>query len=153
MTKGLHNNAYGCRDSEETRAFYEDFLELILADTFPILESKTGRKTSALHSFCRLGDNSFLAFFEVPATPYNSKEQLNYGLHVALKADAETLQRIFDKGKQARIHTRGVADHRFIRSIYFRDPNGYVIELTTPSQDATRYTLEAAKKAHGTLAD
>jgi catechol-2,3-dioxygenase len=25
---------------------------------------------------------------------------------------------------------RGPVDHRFVRSIYFRDPNGYVIELT-----------------------
>ncbi|HEX5327632.1 MAG TPA: hypothetical protein VFW75_13250, partial [Acetobacteraceae bacterium] len=28
---------------------------------------------------------------------------------------------------------RGPVDHGFIRSIYFRDPNGYVIELTTPT--------------------
>ena len=28
MIKGLHHNAYRCRDSEETRAFYEDFLGL-----------------------------------------------------------------------------------------------------------------------------
>ena len=26
--------------------------------------------------------------------------------------------------------TRGVVDHGFVHSIYFRDPNGYVIELT-----------------------
>ena len=25
---------------------------------------------------------------------------------------------------------RGPVDHRLVRSIYFRDPNGYVIELT-----------------------
>ena len=28
MIKGLHHNAYRCRDSEETRKFYEDFLGL-----------------------------------------------------------------------------------------------------------------------------
>jgi len=43
------HNGYRCRDSEETCAFYKDFLELTLADAFPILETKTGRKTSALH--------------------------------------------------------------------------------------------------------
>jgi len=31
MIKGLHHAAYRCRDSEETRAFYEDFLGLPLA--------------------------------------------------------------------------------------------------------------------------
>jgi catechol-2,3-dioxygenase len=34
------------------------------------------------------------------------------------------------KGIAAGIETRGISDHGFIRSIYFRDPNGYVIELT-----------------------
>ena len=36
------------------------------------------------------------------------------------------------------IESRGVADHGFLESIYFRDPNGYVIELATkqPGHDA-----------------
>ena len=58
MIKGLHHNAYRCRDSEETRRFYEDFLGLPLADAFEITESKTGRETSVLHSFYRLGDGT-----------------------------------------------------------------------------------------------
>jgi catechol-2,3-dioxygenase len=28
------------------------------------------------------------------------------------------------------VEARGIIDHGFIHSIYFRDPNGYVIELT-----------------------
>ena len=36
MIKGLHHAAYRCRDSEETRKFYEDFLELPLAHTLHI---------------------------------------------------------------------------------------------------------------------
>jgi catechol-2,3-dioxygenase len=41
------------------------------------------------------------------------------------------------KGKAAGIETRGVSDHGFVHSIYFRDPNGYVIELAakTPGHD------------------
>ena len=49
--KGLHHNAYRCRDSEETRKFYEDFLGLPLAHTLEIRETKTGRKTDTLHTF------------------------------------------------------------------------------------------------------
>ena len=37
---------------------------------------------------------------------------------------------MFAEGKARGIETRGVSDHGFIHSIYFRDPNGYVIELT-----------------------
>ena len=38
MIKGLHHTAYRCRDSEETRRFYEDFLGLPLATTLVISE-------------------------------------------------------------------------------------------------------------------
>jgi catechol-2,3-dioxygenase len=34
------------------------------------------------------------------------------------------------KGEARGMVVRGVSDHHFIHSIYFRDPNGYVIELT-----------------------
>ncbi|HEU0203818.1 MAG TPA: VOC family protein, partial [Burkholderiaceae bacterium] len=66
MLKKLHHNAYRCRDSEETRRFYEDFLGLPLAGTLEITETKSGRKTHALHTFYALDDGSYLAFFEVP---------------------------------------------------------------------------------------
>ena len=42
------------------------------------------------------------------------------------------LQEMFLKGKKLGIETRGISDHGFIKSIYFTDPNGYCVELTTP---------------------
>lgn len=33
MIRGLHHNAYRCRDSKETRRFSEDFLALLLSAT------------------------------------------------------------------------------------------------------------------------
>ncbi len=152
MIKGLHHNAYRCRDSEETRRFYEDFLGLPLADAFEITETKTGRTTSVLHSFYRMGDGSYLAFFEAPGSPFEFKAQHDYDLHIALEVDDETLAEMFEKGRAAGIETRGVADHGFIRSIYFRDPNGYVIELSARTEGAAAYAEEAEKNAHGALA-
>jgi catechol 2,3-dioxygenase-like lactoylglutathione lyase family enzyme len=130
MIKGLHHNAYRCRDSEETRKFYEDFLGLPLVNAFPITESKSGRKTSALHSFYAMDDGSCLAFFEVPDQEFEFKEQHDYDLHIALEVGRADLEAMLEKGKRAGIETRGISDHGFIDSIYFRDPNGYVIELT-----------------------
>ena len=129
--QGLHHNAYRCRDSEETRKFYQDFLGLPLAEAFEINETKSGRKTSVLHSFYQMGDGSFLAFFEAPGNPFEFKKQHDFDLHIALEVDEATLQAMFAKGKASGIDTRGIADHGFLHSIYFRDPNGYVIELTT----------------------
>lgn len=128
--RGLHHNAYRCRDSEETRRFYEDFLGLPLADAFEIKQTKTGRNTSVLHSFYQMGDGSFLAFFEAPDQPFEFKEQHDFDLHIALEVDAATLKTMHAKGKAQGIDTRGITDHGFLHSVYFRDPNGYVIELT-----------------------
>ena len=130
MIKGLHHNAYRCRDSEETRKFYEEFLGLPLVTTLEIKESKTGRETSALHTFYRMDDGSCLAFFEAPDEPFTFKDQRDYDLHIALEIPPERLEPMMAKGKAAGIETRGISDHAFIDSIYFRDPNGYVIELT-----------------------
>src|SRR6266566_3387494 len=55
MIKGLHHNAYRCRDSEETRAFYEDFLGLRMVSAFEINEGR------ALHTFFEMDDGSCLA--------------------------------------------------------------------------------------------
>jgi catechol 2,3-dioxygenase-like lactoylglutathione lyase family enzyme len=130
VIKGLHHNAYRCRNSEETRAFYEDFLGLPLSGALAIGETKSGRQTKVLHTFFRMDDGSFLAFFEAPDMPFEFKAQHDFDLHIALEVTPETLQTMLAKGRAAGIETRGVSDHHFIDSIYFRDPDGYVIELT-----------------------
>ena len=137
MIKGLHHNAYRCRDAEETRQFYEDFLGLPLAGTLDIGETKTGRKTNVLHIFFEMDDGSYLAFFEVPNKPFDFKAQHDFDLHIALEVSPESLQTMYDSAKAEGRDVRGIADHDFVRSIYFRDPNGYVIELTarTDSHD------------------
>jgi catechol 2,3-dioxygenase-like lactoylglutathione lyase family enzyme len=138
MLKGLHHNAYRCRDSEETRKFYEDFLGLPLVGTLEINETKTGRKTETLHTFYRMDDGSHLAFFEAPDMPFEFKDQHDYDMHIALEVEPGVLKPMLEKGRAAGIETRGISDHAFIDSIYFRDPNGYVIELTAkrPNHDA-----------------
>jgi catechol 2,3-dioxygenase-like lactoylglutathione lyase family enzyme len=149
MIKGLHHNAYRCRDSEETRQFYEGFLGLPLVNAFEITETKSGRKTKALHSFYRLDDGSCLAFFEVPDMPFEFKNQHDYDLHIALEVSPEDLRAMFANGKAAGIETRGISDHHFIDSIYFRDPNGYVIELTAkrPNHDEAMDPVKSGARA------
>ena len=130
MIKGLHHNAYRCSDSERTRRFYEDFLGLPLAGTLEIHETKSGRKTDTLHTFYGLDDGSYLAFFEAPEMPFEFKAQHDYDLHIALEVERAALDAMLAKGRASGIETRGVSNHGFIDSIYFRDPDGYVIELT-----------------------
>ena len=150
MIKGLHHNAYRCRDSEETRKFYEDFLGLKLADAFEIQTTQTNRATSVLHSFYEMGDGSFLAFFEAPDQPFEFKKQHDFDLHIALEVEPSILKEMFSKGKESNIDTRGISDHGFIHSIYFRDPNGYVIELTAKTETPDENHLQP-KNAHAVL--
>jgi catechol 2,3-dioxygenase-like lactoylglutathione lyase family enzyme len=135
MIRGLHHNAYRCRDAEETRKFYEEFLGLPLVQAFEITETKSGRSTHVLHLFFQMDDGSCLAFFDDPSTPFEFKVQRDYDLHIALEVPYASLQPMLDKGKGAGIETRGISDHKSIDSIYFRDPNGYVIELTAKRPD------------------
>jgi catechol 2,3-dioxygenase-like lactoylglutathione lyase family enzyme len=149
MIKGLHHNAYRCRDSEETRQFYEGFLGLPLVNAFRIETTMSGRKTGAvgvLHSFYKLDDGSCLAFFEAPDMPFEFKEQHDFDLHIALEVSPEHLQEMFARGKAEGREVRGISDHKFIDSIYFRDPNGYVIELT--ARKAGHDAAMDPKKSH-----
>jgi catechol 2,3-dioxygenase-like lactoylglutathione lyase family enzyme len=152
MIKGLHHSAYRCRDTEETRKFYEDFLGLPLVEALAIGETKTGRTASVLHTFFQMDDGSCLAFFDVPDVPFDFKDQHDFDLHIALTVDEETLHAMFEKGKSLGIDTRGIADHGFVHSIYFRDPNGYVVELAAPIGN-TEVTADARAGARRAVDD
>jgi catechol 2,3-dioxygenase-like lactoylglutathione lyase family enzyme len=130
--QGLHHAAYRCKNSAQTRAFYEDFLELPLVEAFPISTTATGRQTQVLHTFFQMADGSCLAFFEAPGQAFEFKTQHDFDLHIALRVDYTTLERMLKKGRQEGFEVRGPSDHGFIHSIYFRDPNGYVVELAAP---------------------
>lgn len=153
MIKGLHHNAYRCRDSAETRAFYEDFLGLPLSGTLVINETKSGRATKVLHTFYRMDDGSFLAFFEAPDMDFEFKAQHDFDLHIALEVTAEAREAMFAKGKAAGMEVRGVSDHHFIDSIYFRDPNGYVVELTSKRANHDEAMDPAKNRARALLDD
>ncbi len=143
----LHHAAYRCRSSSETRAFYEDFLELPLASVLEINETKTGRATSVLHTFYQMADGGCLAFFEAPDMPFEFKNQHDFDLHIALEVSPEHLQYMMDKSARSGQEMRGPSDHGFIQSIYFRDPNGYVIELTAKAAHHDQH-LNASKAEH-----
>jgi catechol 2,3-dioxygenase-like lactoylglutathione lyase family enzyme len=150
--RGFHHVAYRCRDSEATRGFYEDFLGLELAEVFEIGTTATGRAAKVLHSFYRLADGSFLAFFEAPDSPFEFRNQHDFDLHLAMEVSPETLEAMLARGRAANIETRGPADHGIIRSIYFRDPNGYVVELAAKTESHDAAMDPASNGVRGRLA-
>jgi catechol 2,3-dioxygenase-like lactoylglutathione lyase family enzyme len=152
----LNHFAYRCRDAEETRRFYEDILGLplahvIKADHVP----STGEYSPYTHIFFQMGDGSYIAFFDlgddVAAEPSpNTPSWVNHiALEVPSKQDlVEAKQKLEANG----VKVLGVTDHHFVNSIYFFDPNGLRVELTTWTVDED-YMRRAAERAHEELAD
>jgi catechol 2,3-dioxygenase-like lactoylglutathione lyase family enzyme len=155
--RGLHHFAWRCRDCEETRAFYEDLLGLplvhvIRSDIVP----STGEHCPYVHIFFRMADGSHLAFFDlgddIAAEP--SPNTPGWVNHIALRVDSDqALQDMKARLQTNGVEVIGVTDHDgYIHSIYFFDPNGFRLELTT--ELATQGELDGFKRdAHAALAD
>ncbi len=149
--RGLHHFAYRCKDTEETRRFYEDILGLPLVHV--IREEhvpSTGEYCPYVHIFFQMTDGSHIAFFDlgddVRADPSpNTPAWVN---HLALRVDSlDDLQRAKARLEAEGIEVLGITDHHIIESIYFFDPNGIRLELTTPTVSPEEMT-RLAKKAH-----
>lgn len=152
MTKSLHHMAFRCRDTEATRQFYEEVIGLPLVAALEIGRTATGRAAQALHTFFEIRDGSYLAFFEVDGAPFEFKQQHDFDLHIALETDHLALSAAVAAAKARGIEVRGPSDHGFIRSTYFRDPDGYVVELTVRSPDHDAEMTAERKVAHERLA-
>lgn len=152
---GLHHFAWRCRDAEETRHFYEDILGLplvhvIRADRVP----STGEDCPYAHVFFALGDGSSIAFFDLGdgqgAMPSaNTPAWVN---HLALRvASTQALAAAKHKLLAAGVAVVGPTDHGFVSSIYFFDPNGLRLELTTPIGEPD-FHARARAEAHAACA-
>lgn len=153
--RGLHHFAYRCRDAEETRHFYEDLLglpltHLVRADYIP----STREYCPYVHLFFEMTDGSSMAFFDLgdntPSEPSpNTPQWVN---HVALRVDSiQAVQTALVRLQSAGVEVIGPVDHDgFVLSIYFFDPNGIRLELTTnTASDST--LLEYRKNARTAL--
>jgi glyoxylase I family protein len=138
--QGLHHWAYRCRDAEETRHFYEDLLGLPLTH-FIRAENYVGTSGEHVdvyvHIFFEMADGSSLAFFDLGdnVTAEPSPNTPRWCNHMALEVKSpEHLQAAHKRLVEAGVEVVGPLDHDgFVRSIYFFDPNGARLELTTPT--------------------
>lgn len=154
VIRGLHHFAWRCRDAEETRHFYEDILglplvHLIREDHVP----STGEYCPYVHIFFEMGDGSYMAFFDLGDDTASEPSPNTPGWvnHIALQVPTvDDLHKWMKHLKGHGIEVIGITDHKIINSIYFFDPNGIRLELTTPTASAD--TMKAhASTAHGQL--
>ena len=151
----LSHVAYTTRDTQATADFYTRILGMelvnaILDDAIP----STGEQVAYFHSFFRMGDGSTIAFFEAPELPPPSEPShsaYRTFQHLALQVGSTDEVDQWKRWLEANgIDVLGPVDHKIIYSIYFHDPNGVRLEITTPTlaswnDDGERATAQLAE--------
>ena len=136
LCKKLHHAAFRCKDARETVSFYTGVLGLKFShamgeDHVP----STGKYSPHVHIFFEMEDGSAIAFFECPKDPGNMKdlESPDWIQHFAFEvAGMEELMKAKAHLQSKGLSVVGPTNHDdFITSIYFFDPSGHRLELTT----------------------
>lgn len=173
-TNGVNHLALVCRDMAETVDFYTRILGMPLVKTVALPDG-------GQHFFFDCGGGALLAFFwwenappaapgiasveDFPSKPMSAVGSMN---HVAFTVDEAELARALERLKAAGVPAlpvvvnhddspQGVAREMhpgvFVRSVYFRDPNGIMLEfaaLTRPlGPDDVRHQPARAKAPAG----
>ena len=135
----LSHAAWVTHDVEATADFYMRVMGMELASTV-VGDSvpSTGDNFPYFHIFFRMADGSTIAFFEAPGLPERSPvSHPAYQIfdHIALEVSSHAeVDRWRDWLVENGIEITGPTDHDgLIYSIYFRDPNGIRLEITTPT--------------------
>ena len=143
----LNHLAYVTHDVAATADFYTRIMGMELAST--IVDDhvpSTKQDFPYFHIFFRMGDGSTIAFFEcvgLPPPAASSHPAYDTFNHCALQVEGPAeLRRWLAWLEQNGVEVLGPIDHKgMIESIYFHDPNGIRLELTTPvDRDWNRHT-------------
>ncbi len=133
----LSHVAYITHDTAATVRFYRELLGMelvnaVLDDSIP----STGDPVPYFHSFFRMADGSTVAFFEAPELPPQAAAPhpaYDVFQHLALQVDSKEMVDAWrDWLVENNVEVLGPVDHKIIYSIYFHDPNGLRLEITTP---------------------
>ena len=133
----LSHVAYITHDTAATARFYRDLMGMelvnaVLDDSIP----STGDPVPYFHSFFRMSDGSTVAFFEAPELPPPAPAPhpaYDVFQHLALQVDSkEAVDQWHNWLVENGVDVLGPVDHKIIYSIYFHDPNGLRLEITTP---------------------
>jgi glyoxylase I family protein len=126
QTAGVDHLALICSELERTIAFYTEVLGMRLAR---IVENRD--EPTSTHIFFNMGGGNQLAFFDFPEKgPGRTVRGVGSMHHVALKTRPEQMRAILARLNERQIaySMHGTPD---AGSIYVRDPDEILVELTT----------------------
>jgi glyoxalase family protein len=134
--KGFSHIGLSTLDLDATRDFYENVLGF-KAVRCDIIKVKEGGRIR--HIFFDTGREQYLAFMEargVPGVPATYDAGINRGLgvpsafyHFAFEAGSEAgLEAKRRELREKGVEVTEIVDHDWAKSIYFKDPNGLLLE-------------------------
>ena len=149
--QGVHHTARPTWKLKETVEFYRDTLGLPLIHCVSARGWGPSNHPYFLHFFFDSGLGSTIAFFYYLGTTHpehlvHRPEYDSDATHTAWKVDSREDLLAW----RARLESRGVPimyqiEHEIVESIYFRDPNGYFIEIGTPVRPVTPLDIADAQ--------
>jgi catechol 2,3-dioxygenase-like lactoylglutathione lyase family enzyme len=153
----MHHHAWVVADQERTRHFYEDVLGFPLVATWCEVEDLRGKRRAYCHTFFGLADGSALAFFQF--ADQADQDLFDPALapspfrHIAMRVDADGQAEMERRltSAQWKPEQTYVLEHGYCRSLYVRDPNGLLIELTADHPDVESINATRAASAHEDL--
>ena len=154
----LNHVAWVTHDAEATATFYTELMGMELAATvFDDSVPSTGDGFPYFHIFFRMLDGSTIAFFEAPGLPPRPvaiHPAYDVFDHIALEvADRTEVLRWRAWLESNGVEVIGPTDHGIIFSIYFHDPNGIRLEITTPTDpNWNRHTEKGYEDLNGWIA-
>jgi glyoxylase I family protein len=149
----IHHQAYACWDSEETRHFYEDILEMPLIATVVIEDPFRTDGSGYCYTFFEIGDGDTLAFFEymslVHPKYFNARNARHR--HVAFEVEGDAAVQHFRRRLDAAGVANALENLGTSLSLRFNDPNGLILEFMTKVRRSLEHERTSRSSAHSEL--
>jgi catechol 2,3-dioxygenase-like lactoylglutathione lyase family enzyme len=148
-TTGVHHITLIGSNRQDTIDFYEGVLGMPFVFEQPNLDVP-----EETHLYFDAGDGNLITFFvrvNRATDPTPVPEVVGNVHHIAYSVSRETFDRAAKRLEELGFPNTGRVDRGFMDSLYFRDPNGFLIELavytfTPPDGVSRRAVFELAHK-------
>ncbi len=127
QTQGVHHITFVGSNREAIIDFYQGVLGMPLVFEQPNLDVP-----EEVHLYFDSGDGRLITFFVRPSRvndPTPNPEGIGNLHHLAFNVSRATYTQVAARLKELGIENTGPIDRGFMNSIYFRDPNGQLLEM------------------------
>jgi catechol 2,3-dioxygenase-like lactoylglutathione lyase family enzyme len=165
MLRGVHHLALCTEDMKATVDFYVDVLGLPLVHAMKVPAGLgTGPANRGnppyeriRHYFFDMGNDSLLAFFEIPkgAEPPHNRNAIGAMQHCAFVVTAQRFKELEERLKRARIDYIGpIPQLPGLIGIYFTDPSGIRLEFACQPEDGEQpAVIECVRQTRSELVE